>query len=53
MWMPKVVHELLENAARARADHKARHRPTGFGFAFADRVGYFHPGHWDRLMVSG
>lgn len=45
MWKPKVVHELLENAARARADHKARHRPTGFGFAFADRVGYLHPGH--------
>ena len=33
--------------------HQERHRPSGFGFAFADRVDYFDPSHWDRVSNSG
>ena len=36
-----------------RARHRDRHRSTGFGFAFADRVDYFDPARWDHLTQSG
>jgi hypothetical protein len=29
--------------------HRERHRPSGFGFAFADRVDYLHPERWDAV----
>src|SRR4051812_6316642 len=29
--------------------HRDRHRPTGFGFAFADRIDYFDPKKWDAV----
>jgi hypothetical protein len=29
--------------------HKERHRPTGMGFAFADRIDYFDGRRWDEL----
>jgi len=41
----KVAASLL--AARAR--HLERHRPTGFGFAFADRVDYLDGQVWDSV----
>ena len=49
MWKPHVVKKLLESGSKARADHKLRHRPSGFGFAFADRIDYLDPAHWDSL----
>jgi Acetyltransferase (GNAT) domain len=36
-----------------RARHEERHRPTGFGFAFADRVDYLDREAWDGLTVPG
>jgi len=33
----------------ARARHKARHRPTGLGFALADSVSYIAPEPWDEV----
>src|SRR5262245_42206225 len=30
-------------------DHKERSRPSGFGFAFADRIGYLDGATWDRV----
>jgi len=30
-------------------DHQARSRPSGFGFAFADRISYLDAGTWDTL----
>jgi hypothetical protein len=33
--------------------HQARHRPTGFGFVFADRIDYVDGARWDTLAVHG
>src|SRR5215471_1982776 len=33
--------------------HRDRHRPTGFGFVFADRVDYLDPERWDSVTRSG
>lgn len=49
MWKPRVVQKLIDNTTQARADHKLRHRPSGFGFAFADRIGYLDSAQWDQL----
>src|SRR5262249_25032394 len=32
--------------------HEARHRPSGAGFAIADRIGYLNPIQWDQLTNS-
>src|SRR5258705_12566730 len=34
-----------------RERHEERHRPTGFHFAFADRVDFLHPQHWDAVTA--
>ena len=40
----------LANSIRSlRARHERRHRPSGHGFAFADRVDYFDPLRWDSI----
>lgn len=36
-----------------RALHRERHRPTGFGFAFADRVDYLAHETWDQVAAGG
>src|SRR5216683_1135810 len=33
--------------------HRDRHRPTGFGFVFADRVDYLDPVRWDSVTANG
>jgi hypothetical protein len=33
--------------------HRERHRPSGFGFVFADRIDYVHPQHWDAVTNPG
>src|SRR5580765_1751061 len=33
--------------------HRERHRPTGFGFVFADQVDYLDPERWDSVTRSG
>lgn len=30
--------------------HRERHNPTGFGFAFADRIDYLDPRRWDEAV---
>ena len=32
-----------------RERHLSRHRPTGFGFTFSDRIDYFDPEKWDAV----
>jgi len=32
-----------------RARHRERHRPTGFGFVFADRIDFLDPVRWDAV----
>src|SRR2546421_9791061 len=38
---------LASSLGELRAAHRERHRPTGFGFLFADRVDYLDPQRWD------
>jgi hypothetical protein len=33
--------------------HRERHRPSGFGFVFADRIDYMRPEHWDAVAAEG
>src|SRR5262245_38403054 len=33
--------------------HRDRHRPTGFGFALADRVDYLDAARWDAITAGG
>lgn len=40
---------VVAGIAAARDRHVARHRPTGFRFALADRVGFLNPTHWDAV----
>jgi hypothetical protein len=52
--MPRIapLDKLVNKARRLRDDHKERHRPSGFGFALADRVDYLDPVRWDALTAS-
>jgi predicted N-acyltransferase len=43
---------LLERLSAARARHHERHRPSGFGFALADSIGYVDPVRWDTLTAG-
>src|SRR5580765_3073273 len=36
-----------------RQRHRDRHRATGLGFVFSDRVDYLDPGRWDALAAHG
>src|SRR5436190_23962165 len=40
------IHDLKER-------HRDRHRPTGFGFVFADRLDYLDPVRWDSVTAKG
>jgi len=40
------IHSLQER-------HRDRHRPTGFGFVFADRIDYLDPACWDSVTAKG
>ncbi len=40
---------VVEGIAAARQRHIARHRPSGFRFALADRVAFLNPNHWDAV----
>ncbi|HEX5051977.1 MAG TPA: GNAT family N-acetyltransferase [Planctomycetota bacterium] len=52
MPRPRVLGRLLHGLSEARAGHAQRHRPTGFGFAFADRIDYLDGAHWDGLVCD-
>ena len=45
--------KVTESLRALHARHKDRHRPTGFGFAFADRVDYLNHEIWDRVTGQG
>lgn len=49
----KPLKKLVNKARDLRDGHRARHRPTGFGFAFADSVEYLDAARWDALTVGG
>lgn len=52
--MPRIkpLDKLVNKARRLRDDHQERHRPSGFGFALADRVDYLDPVRWDALTAQ-
>jgi hypothetical protein len=47
------LRKVAESLRALRDRHAERHRPTGFGFAFADRVDYLDRDSWDRVTASG
>lgn len=46
------LRRLRSSLRELQARHRDRHRPSGFGFAFADSVDYLDPARWD-LVTSG
>lgn len=52
--MPRIkpLEKLVSKARRLRDHHQERHRPSGFGFALADRVDYLDPVRWDALTAQ-
>lgn len=50
---PGPLHKVAESLRVLRERHAERHRPTGFGFAFADRVDYLDRQAWDAVSSSG
>lgn len=53
---PKAKNPLKAVASSLRKiqeDHEERHRPSGFGFAFADRVDYLRGDSWDQVANGG
>src|ERR1041384_6483333 len=51
---PKNVLRKLAVSLRAlRERHEERHRPSGFGFAFADRVDFLDRQRWDDVTAGG
>jgi hypothetical protein len=52
---PKSRHPLRRFASslhELRERHRDRHRPTGLGFAFADRIDYLDPNRWDAVTAG-
>ncbi|MDQ1589650.1 MAG: hypothetical protein QOG71_277 [Pyrinomonadaceae bacterium] len=47
----KPLKKLVGKAHDLREAHRARHRPTGFGFALSDSVDYLNAAHWDALAA--
>ncbi|MBC7933183.1 MAG: GNAT family N-acetyltransferase [Rubrivivax sp.] len=51
MTSVKPFKKLVNKARDLRDNHRARHRPTGFGFALADSIEYLDAARWDALTV--
>jgi hypothetical protein len=47
------LRKLAASLQTLRAQHRERHRPSGFGFAFADRVDYLAGQTWDDVASHG
>ena len=56
MPAPSKLHSPLRKVAESlralRERHAERHRPTGFGLAFGDRVDYLDHQAWDRVTAQ-
>src|SRR5215510_14975795 len=48
----KPLQKIVTTARDLRSQHEERHRPSGFGFALADRVDYLDGARWDSLTQS-
>lgn len=45
----KPLNKLVTKARDIRDGHRQRRRPSGFGFALADRIDYLDKTHWDQV----
>lgn len=45
--------KVFDKLADMRAQHRERYEPTGFSFAFADRIDSLNPAHWDAVTAGG
>src|SRR5947207_2311814 len=45
-------HPIRSNSPAARARHRERHRPSGFGFALADSIDYLDAATWDAVSTG-
>src|SRR5262245_10607612 len=50
---PHPLRRLKSSLRALKTRHDDRHRPTGFGFAFGDRVDYLDPVRWDLVTRKG
>jgi len=48
----KSLKQIVGKAQEARASHRERQRPTGFGFALADSIDYLDAARWDELTAA-
>jgi len=48
----KPLNKLVNKARDLRDSHKERHRPSGFGFAFADSINYLDAAHWNAVTAN-
>jgi len=48
-----LLRRLTSSISDLRQRHRERHRPTGFGFVFADRIDFLDPARWDAVAVHG
>lgn len=48
----KPLKKLVGKAHDLREAHRARHRPTGYGFALSDSIDYLDAAHWNALTAS-
>ena len=46
------LREFAESLRELRQRHQERHRPSGFGFAFADRVNFLNREMWDAVTAG-
>jgi len=46
------LHRIAASLQDMRERHEERHRPSGFGFVFADRVDYLNRERWDTLTAG-
>ncbi len=47
------LRKFTDSLRALRDRHAERHRPTGFGFAFGDRVDYLDRAAWDSVAAQG
>lgn len=47
-----LLKRLAGSLANLRDGHRDRHRPTGYGFAIAERVDQLNPDHWDAATAD-
>jgi hypothetical protein len=48
----KPLRQLASKARSVQEAHRARHRPTGFGFALADSIDYLDAAGWDAVTAA-